>query len=428
VLFTTDELASYLGEDVARSTGPLLITDLTVGLIYGVIPQAIADASIEAEAIGLEVAARAIPQRGRLRPGADRRLHLPAPAGHAGSRRLPDRGRAGAAAVDRVGQGAQAGPVGAAVVLVGAATVSAQRPRSATGRPDRRAQMTSTCTTSTWGPGHRPDHGRGDPPELNPHTTKCRVRPATMRDFHSQAGGEELFASNYVVAIPFEQTPAARGEAALRHRVLPGPGDGRGGAADPAGGLRRPRHGPPDALLQGQLGGPWWRPPWPPRPRLREGRGDRPAEGRRRGGEGRAERQDEAPAQRAAVLRHARRASTRTRSPTTRATRGGPRRDRPGEARGQGNLGPILEYGSGTTRRTATSAGPGRRGAPVPRGGREAGPAVDLTGRCQPLSPRTARRCWRCRPTAPSERHRPVRGDLAGRPGADREHAEGRPG
>jgi len=59
MLFTTDELVSYLGEDIdpARSQ---LIQDLATGLVYGVVPQAVADGSTEAVAIGLEVAARAL--------------------------------------------------------------------------------------------------------------------------------------------------------------------------------------------------------------------------------------------------------------------------------------------------------------------------------------------------------------------------------
>lgn len=63
MLFTTDDLASYLEEDVdpARAT---LIQTLTLGLVYGVVPQATADASIEAQAIGIEVAARALRNAG----------------------------------------------------------------------------------------------------------------------------------------------------------------------------------------------------------------------------------------------------------------------------------------------------------------------------------------------------------------------------
>lgn len=53
-----------------------------------------------------------------------------------------------------------------------------------------------------------PSTGEVTRAELNPHTTRCRVRPATMRDFPAQAGGAEVFASNYVVSVPFDLTPA----------------------------------------------------------------------------------------------------------------------------------------------------------------------------------------------------------------------------
>jgi hypothetical protein len=85
--------------------------------------------------------------------------------------------------------------------------VSATETASA-GRSLAERQMTSTVRYFDLGdPVTDPDTGEVTRPETNPHTSRCRVRPATMRDFHSQAGGEELFASNYVVAIPFEQVP-----------------------------------------------------------------------------------------------------------------------------------------------------------------------------------------------------------------------------
>lgn len=46
--------------------------------------------------------------------------------------------------------------------------------------------------------------------ELNPHSTKCRVRPASLRDFPAEAGGAELFAANFVVSVPFGQSPPPR--------------------------------------------------------------------------------------------------------------------------------------------------------------------------------------------------------------------------
>lgn len=68
--------------------------------------------------------------------------------------------------------------------------------------------MTSTVRYFDLGdPVTDPSTGAVTRPESNAHTTKCRVRPATLRDYHSMAGGEELFASNYVVAVPYEQAP-----------------------------------------------------------------------------------------------------------------------------------------------------------------------------------------------------------------------------
>lgn len=59
MLFTTDELASYLDTSVDPARAQL-IYDLTVGLIYETLPQELADASVRAKAIGIEVAARAL--------------------------------------------------------------------------------------------------------------------------------------------------------------------------------------------------------------------------------------------------------------------------------------------------------------------------------------------------------------------------------
>lgn len=80
---------------------------------------------------------------------------------------------------------------------------------AAMGRVLAESQMDSTLRYFDLGdPVTDPDTGEVTRPEANPVACKCRVRPATMRDFHSQAGGEELFASNYVVSVPFEQSPA----------------------------------------------------------------------------------------------------------------------------------------------------------------------------------------------------------------------------
>ena len=58
-LFTSDELAAYPGtEGIPQPTAELL-TALTEGLIYDLIPQTTADASPRAKGIALEVVARA---------------------------------------------------------------------------------------------------------------------------------------------------------------------------------------------------------------------------------------------------------------------------------------------------------------------------------------------------------------------------------
>lgn len=58
-LFTADELAAYPGtEGIPLATAELL-QDLAEGLVYELIPQATADASMKAKGIALEVVARA---------------------------------------------------------------------------------------------------------------------------------------------------------------------------------------------------------------------------------------------------------------------------------------------------------------------------------------------------------------------------------
>jgi hypothetical protein len=80
---------------------------------------------------------------------------------------------------------------------------------AAMGRRLAESQMDSTGHFFDLGaPVTDPSTGAVTRPQSNSHSTVCRVRPATMRDYHSQAGGEELFASNYVIAIPFEASPA----------------------------------------------------------------------------------------------------------------------------------------------------------------------------------------------------------------------------
>ncbi len=58
-MFTLDELAAYLPETAENPARASLLRELTLGLIYSVIPPATADASLVAAAVGLEVAARA---------------------------------------------------------------------------------------------------------------------------------------------------------------------------------------------------------------------------------------------------------------------------------------------------------------------------------------------------------------------------------
>lgn len=59
MLFTLDELASYLPETAENPDRAQLLADLATGLIYETVPQAVADASSRATAIALEVTARA---------------------------------------------------------------------------------------------------------------------------------------------------------------------------------------------------------------------------------------------------------------------------------------------------------------------------------------------------------------------------------
>lgn len=58
-MFTLDELAAYLPETAADPERALLLRDLTLGVVYSVITPTVADPSMIAKAVGLEVAARA---------------------------------------------------------------------------------------------------------------------------------------------------------------------------------------------------------------------------------------------------------------------------------------------------------------------------------------------------------------------------------
>lgn len=58
-LFDTDDLAGYMGDDYDAARAAAVVP-LVLGTVYEVCPKAIADGSVRALAIGLEVAARAV--------------------------------------------------------------------------------------------------------------------------------------------------------------------------------------------------------------------------------------------------------------------------------------------------------------------------------------------------------------------------------
>lgn len=58
-MFNLEDLAAYLPESAGSPDRAALIQFLTVGLIYETVPRALADASMQAKVIALEVAARA---------------------------------------------------------------------------------------------------------------------------------------------------------------------------------------------------------------------------------------------------------------------------------------------------------------------------------------------------------------------------------
>jgi hypothetical protein len=59
VLITLSELASYLPDSAANPARAQLLVDLTTAVVYAELPQAVADVSLVAKAVALEVAARA---------------------------------------------------------------------------------------------------------------------------------------------------------------------------------------------------------------------------------------------------------------------------------------------------------------------------------------------------------------------------------
>jgi len=59
-LITLPDLAAYMEpEDIGTARGPLIV-ELTLGAVYDVLPDDLADTNIRARAIALEVAARAV--------------------------------------------------------------------------------------------------------------------------------------------------------------------------------------------------------------------------------------------------------------------------------------------------------------------------------------------------------------------------------
>lgn len=78
-------------------------------------------------------------------------------------------------------------------------------------------QMTSTVRFFTEGdPVTDPETGEVSPSEVDPVTCPARVRPMSMRDYPALAGGEQVFAANFVVSVPFSQEPIPR----VKQRVV----------------------------------------------------------------------------------------------------------------------------------------------------------------------------------------------------------------
>lgn len=87
---------------------------------------------------------------------------------------------------------------------------------AAMGRRTAEALMTSTVRYFTLGDPTTADDGTVTYPEVDPIRCQGRVRPATARDYPTELSGEEVFASNYLVAVPFGQTPVPR----VKQRVV----------------------------------------------------------------------------------------------------------------------------------------------------------------------------------------------------------------
>jgi hypothetical protein len=77
-----------------------------------------------------------------------------------------------------------------------------------TGRLIAERQMSSALRYFTPGPPVTdPVTGQVTSSEQGAARSRCKVRPTSPRDFPAQAGGDQVFASNYIVSLPFGQAP-----------------------------------------------------------------------------------------------------------------------------------------------------------------------------------------------------------------------------
>ena len=83
--------------------------------------------------------------------------------------------------------------------------------------------MTSTCVIFDLGdPVTDPSTGEVTRPELNPVTTKCRLRPRGSRaSTGAEAGGAEVIVTGYIVSVPFDLSPPPKDKQRLRILTSP---------------------------------------------------------------------------------------------------------------------------------------------------------------------------------------------------------------
>jgi hypothetical protein len=202
-LFTLPELEAYAADDWDPVRAPT-IHALTLGTVYGLIPEAVADTSVRAKAIGLEAAKRAMElydsesvddYTWRRRNGSTRAgVHL------------TDDERAELLSVAAAASGvvAVAGAVGAAPQL-GRAGVSAAA-TAARGRRAAERLMTSACTVFAPGePVTDPQTGEVTDTQGAVWSGPCRIRPGRGRVHGRNAdevGGAEVFTYDYMVSLP----------------------------------------------------------------------------------------------------------------------------------------------------------------------------------------------------------------------------------